>query len=69
MDEPTPTVRLDDGTTWDNPEVVLSDGPQSLILDPDDRVDLHTMLPTSGRVGFTVTPGPVRVPDAHTSDR
>lgn len=58
MEDPTPVVWADDGTTWDNPEVVLSDGPQSLILDPDDRRDLHTMLPASGRVGFTVDPGP-----------
>lgn len=69
MDEPTPTVWLDDGTTWDNPEVVLSDGPQSVILSPEDVEYLAPHMPASGRVGFTVTPGPVRVPDAHTPDR
>ena len=57
MEEPTPTAWADDGTTWDNPEVVLSDGPQSVVLDAGDRA-LVAVLPASGRVGFTVTPGP-----------
>lgn len=57
MDEPTPTTWADDGTTWDNPEVALSDGPVSVVLDAEDRA-LVAVLPASGRVGFTVDPGP-----------
>lgn len=58
IDEPAPVVWVDDGTTWDHPEVVLSDGPQSVIVEPDDLRG-SDMPPRSGRVGFTVTPGPV----------
>lgn len=58
MDEPAPVMWADDGTTWDNPEVVLSDGPQSMVLDAEDRALVAVMLPASGRVGFTVQPGP-----------
>lgn len=46
-----PETWADDGTTWDTPDVVLSDGPQSVVLEDGDR-DRLTM-PTSGRVGFT----------------
>lgn len=57
MEEPTPTAWADDGTTWDTPGLVLSDGPQSIILEPDDlRGD--DMPLRSGRIGFTVAPGP-----------
>lgn len=47
-----PETWADDGTTWDTPEVVLSDGPQSVVLEDVDRDRLERM-PTSGRVGFT----------------
>lgn len=57
MEEPTPTVWADDGTTWDTPVVVLSDGPASVILDAEDMRG-EDMLPRSGRIGFTVDPGP-----------
>lgn len=57
MEEPTPVMWVDDGTTWDNPECVLSDGPMSVVLDAEDRA-LVAVLPASGRVGFTVPPGP-----------
>lgn len=42
----------DDGTTWDHPDVVLSDGPQSVFLDPEDCERLEGVLPRSGPVGF-----------------
>ena len=54
---PGPTAWVDDGTTWDKPEVVLSDGPVSVILEPDDLRGTDMPL-RSGRVGFTVEPGP-----------
>lgn len=55
-----PEAWADDGTTWDNPDVVLSEGPQSIILSSGD-LDYIADMPRSGRVGFTVEPGPVRV--------
>lgn len=57
MEEGNPTAWADDGTAWDTPGLVLSDGPQSVVLDAEDRA-LVAVLPASGRVGFTVEPGP-----------
>ena len=49
---------------WRTPDTVLSSGPDSALVEDADLLDLP---PASGRVGFTVEPGPVRVappPDA-----
>lgn len=52
---PGSEVWADDGTTWDNPDVVLSSGPDSFLCGDPESLD---MPPRSGRIGFTVEPGP-----------
>ena len=55
---PGSEVWADDGTTWDTPDVVLSDGPQSTVLSSGDLDYVGRDMPRSGRIGFTVAPGP-----------
>ena len=40
---------------WQRPDVGMSGGPESVLVEDSDLLD---MPPASGRIGFTVEPGP-----------
>jgi len=47
---------VDDGTTWDTRDVVVSDGPATVYLEPEDLERLDSMPEARPVVGFTNAP-------------